>query len=521
MDTLVGYVNTTTANNYTPLTYKWYVDGIQRATTGNFSYRYVTLPAVPLPRTFTTKLIATNSVGCADSVSGTLQMNPTAKSVFVITNPNACIPFVANITDNSTYAANYSWYLNGILVSNSATPSINITSPNTTYTITLIVSNSYACKPDTSVVTFRTRVMPKAIFSLNNTLGCTGQLNVITTNSSQNANAYEWEWGDGTANSIQTNPTHLFTSIGTYRITLTAKDGVCTDTTSRVVIVARKPAVNFMASSAKHCDTSTIRLINTTSNADSYLWILSNGMTSTAQSPTFTLLPSNTPYTVQLIAYNQQGCSDSLTKPNYIRVLPPPVGDFYINPSPTISIPDYTFSYTNLTLNSILYQYTWSLGDGTFANTRDVPDHLYADTGSYPIQLIVLDTSTNCTDTVIKIARIQGYPGYLYVPNAFYPNSIRTEFKSFKPLGKGLADYELQIFDSWGKLLFRTTKLDANGTPVEGWDGIFKGKTMPQDAYAWYIKARFRNGKAWGGMQYNQRESGSQGHTFGTITLFR
>ena len=521
LDTLVGYVNTTTANNYTPLTYKWYVDGIQRATTGNFSYRYVTLPNVPLPRTFITKLIATNSVGCADSVSGNLQINPTAKSAFAITNPNACIPFVVNITDNSNYATIYSWYLNGTLVSNSATPSINITSPNTSYTITLIVSNSYACKPDTSSVTFRTRVMPEAIFSLNNSLGCTGQLNVITTNTSQNANAYEWEWGDGTANSIQTNPTHLYTSVGTYRIILTAKDGVCTDTTSKLVVVARKPNVNFIVNNVKNCDTASVRLINISSNADSYLWILSNGMTSTAASPTFTLPPSNTPYTVQLIAYNQQGCKDSLTKANYISVNPPPIADFYINPSPTISIPDYTFSFTNLTLNSILYQYSWSLGDGTFANTRDVPDHLYADTGSYPIQLIVLDTSTNCTDTVIKIARIQGYPGYLYVPNAFYPNSIRTEFKSFKPLGKGLAEYELQIFDSWGKLLFRSTRLDANGSPVEGWDGTFKGQSMPQDAYAWYIKAKFRSGQKWSGMKYNQNENGSQGHTFGTITLFR
>ena len=521
LDTLVGYVNTTTANNYTPLTYKWYVDGIQRATTGNFSYRYVTLLTVPFPRTFITKLIATNSVGCADSVSGNLQINPTAKSVFAITNPNACIPFVANLTDNSTYATNYSWYLNGIFVSNSATPSINITSPNTSYTITLIVSNSYACKPDTSSITFRTRVMPKAIFSLNNSLGCTGQLNVITTNTSQNANAYEWEWGDGTANSIQTNPTHLYTVIGTYRIILTAKDGVCTDTTSKLVVVARKPTVNFIVNNLKNCDTASVRLINVSSNADSYLWVLSNGMTSTTASPTFTLPPSNTPYTVQLIAYNQQGCKDSLTKANYISVNPPPIADFYINPSPTISIPDYTFSFTNLTLNSILYQYSWSLGDGTFTNTRDVPDHLYADTGSYPIQLIVLDTSTNCTDTVIKIARIQGYPGYLYVPNAFYPNSIRTEFKSFKPLGKGLAEYELQIFDSWGKLLFRSTRLDANGSPVEGWDGTFKGQSMPQDAYAWYIKAKFRSGQKWSGMKYNQNENGSQGHAFGTITLFR
>jgi PKD repeat protein len=101
-------------------------------------------------------------------------------------------------------------------------------------------------------------------------------------------------------------------------------------------VVARKPPVNFIVNNVKNCDTASVRLINVSSNADSYLWVLSNGMTSTAASPTFTLPPSNTPYTVQLIAYNQQGCKDSLTKANYISVNPPPIADFYINPSPTI-----------------------------------------------------------------------------------------------------------------------------------------------------------------------------------------
>jgi hypothetical protein len=71
------------------------------------------------------------------------------------------------------------------------------------------------------------------------------------------------------------------------------------------------------------------------------------------------------------------------------------------------------------------------------------------------------------------------------------------------------------------QLLFKSNKLDANGIPVEGWDGTFKGQPMPQDGYAWYIKAVFRNGQKWSGMKYNQKENGSRGHTFGKITLFR
>ncbi|MFN8244894.1 MAG: PKD domain-containing protein [Ferruginibacter sp.] len=521
LDTTISYVNTSYANAYTPLTYQWYVDGTLQATSGNFTHQYLTPVSTPLPRTYTTSLIATNSVGCRDTAQGTVQINPLPKSIFNIINPNDCIPFVANITNTSTYTDNYAWYLNGVQVSTDPNPVINITQANTNYTIMLIATNSYGCRPDTSSVSFRSRVMPIARFRLNDTLGCSSQLNIVTTNQSQNATSYSWDWGDASPNSNLPNPTHLYTALGTYRITLTASDGTCQDTTSKVVVVAQKPIVDFSADNPRTCDTAAVHFTNLTTFADSYQWIFSNGQTSTEISPTVIFPPSNSLYTVQLIAYNTIGCKDSLTKANYIRSIIPPAADFSIEPSATISIPNYTFSFVNITANSALYKYAWFLGDGSFRNTRDVLNYQYADTGSYPVKLIVLDTSTNCLDTVIKIARIEGYPGFLYVPNAFYPNSIQNQFRSFKPLGKGLAEYELQIFDSWGKLLFRTTRLDAGGSPVDGWDGMFNGKPMPQDAYAWKIKAKFRNGQMWSGMVYDQNEKGAPGHTFGTVTLFR
>jgi gliding motility-associated-like protein len=88
-------------------------------------------------------------------------------------------------------------------------------------------------------------------------------------------------------------------------------------------------------------------------------------------------------------------------------------------------------------------------------------------------------------------------------------------------LGKGLASYTFQVFDAWGKLLFQSSELDAAGSPVAGWDGTFKGTPMPQDAYAWRISARFRNGRQWDGMSYSNNLDPKPGNTFGTVTLFR
>ena len=524
LDTIVNYTNTSYANFYTPIRSSFFVDGTPQVVTGTFSYHYITPATTNLPRTFNTMLVATNTVGCTDTARGYVQMNPTATASFTLNNPNDCIPFVASITENSTYATNYQWYLNGVLESTDQNPTINITSANTNYTVKLVVSNGYACRPDIITFSFRTRVMPKAIFTVNDTLGCTGYLNVVIHNQSLNANAYVWQWGDATPDNYTTNPTHLYSNIGQYNIYLIAKDGVCQDTMSKRVYVALKPVVDFSGDNLLTCDTARVLFTNLTTNADSYLWQFSGNAipsTSTLAEPYVLFPPSNTPYTITLNATNIAGCKAALTKANYIKSIIPPPSDFYVNPSTTILIPNYSFGFTNLTPNSPLYQYSWSFGDNTFASTRDISSHQYSDTGSFPVMLIVLDTSTRCLDTTIKVVRIEGKPGYLYVPNAFYPNSIQPKFKSFKPLGKGLADYQLEIFDSWGTLLFKTTLLDASGIPVEGWDGTYKGKAMPQDGYAWRIKAKFRNGSQWSGMIYNQNETGASGHTFGTVTLFR
>ena len=245
LDTIVNYTNTSYANYYTPISSSFFVDGVPQPVTGVFNHHFITASSTPLPRIFNTMLVATNIVGCTDTARGTVQMNPTATASFTLTNPTACIPFVANIIQNSTYATNYQWYLNGVLVSIDRNPTINITAANTNYTIKLVVSNSYACRPDVAIFTFRTRVMPIAIFTVDDSLGCVGYLNVVTHNQSLNANAYIWQWGDTSPDNYTTNPTHLFTNLGQYRIFLIAKDGVCQDTMSKVVNVALKPIVDF------------------------------------------------------------------------------------------------------------------------------------------------------------------------------------------------------------------------------------------------------------------------------------
>ncbi len=519
-DTTISYFNTSTYNDFGPLTYRWFVNGNLAGTLGNFTYRYLTAPNVPLPVQFETRLVATNSVGCSDTATAILQMNPDPRAAFVLTNLDQCVPFVPAVNNASVNADRYEWFLNAVLVDTARVPRFTIRNAATAYTVRLIVYNRFDCRPDTASFSFVSRSKPIAAFRLNDTLGCTGYLNVITTNTSQFASFYRWDWGDATLGSSFTSPTHAYNRNGRYLITLVASDGICTDTTSRYVVVSEKPVVDFDADVKTSCDSARVQFSNLTRNAVNYTWYFGDGQRSDAINPYHVFAPSNGLYAVSLLAINADGCRDSLTKAGLIRAIVIPDAGFVINPGSVISIPNYSFSFLNTTLDNPMYKYLWNLGDGTTGSTRDIT-HKYADTGTYPVKLIVVDFNTGCPDTVIKTVRIEGQPGYLYVPNAFYPNSLQNQFRWFRPLGKGLKDYRLQVFDAWGKLLFETTELDAAGSPVVGWDGTYKGQPMPQDAYAWRITAVFRNGRKWEGMSYTQNEKGLPGHTFGTVTLFR
>jgi gliding motility-associated-like protein len=76
----------------------------------------------------------------------------------------------------------------------------------------------------------------------------------------------------------------------------------------------------------------------------------------------------------------------------------------------------------------------------------------------------------------------------LFVPNAFSPNADGNN-DTLKVLGKGIAEIEFAIYNRWGELIFKTH--DAK----QGWDGTYKGEKSEPAVYAWYVKARMRNGK--------------------------
>ena len=133
----------------------------------------------------------------------------------------------------------------------------------------------------------------------------------------------------------------------------------------------------------------------------------------------------------------------------------------------------------------------------------------------YDVCLILIDENSQfqCADTFCIEPRLfVDYFKGLYVPSALAPNANSGETSCFLPKGRSLTEYNLQIFDTWGNLVWQTTKLDNTGKPEIGWDGTSKGLPVPQGTYVWKIYAKFSDGNIWPGID---------GKTTGPIYLIR
>ncbi len=128
----------------------------------------------------------------------------------------------------------------------------------------------------------------------------------------------------------------------------------------------------------------------------------------------------------------------------------------------------------------------------------------YLNDGNIPNPVAVLDDSilfkvsfrdeNNClaTDTVfIKVKEVICGDPYVYVPNAFTPNSDgnNDRFKPYYPLSL-VTDVYFAVYDRWGNVIFETTDLDD-----QGWDGTYKGERLATDVYVFWLKARCLNGE--------------------------
>lgn len=120
-------------------------------------------------------------------------------------------------------------------------------------------------------------------------------------NTSEHAREFLWDFGDGSENSTQKHPTHLYEDGGTYTVTLTAYNGELSEEISEDITVTGTPAAAFTYEADEE-DPLTIHFENLSNNSDQYSWDFGDGSdVSTEENPSHTYATTGT-YTVTLTA---------------------------------------------------------------------------------------------------------------------------------------------------------------------------------------------------------------------------
>lgn len=355
-----------------------------------------------------------DSNGCQTSDTTTIFINPTPVANFG--NTAVCNGNVTEFSDSSTTSSGtintWSWdFGDGSPLDTTQNPS-HIYSLSGNDTATLIISNNYGCK-DTISKAILVFYNPLAGFTYSNV--CFGDSMAFTDTSSVVAPAtivsYLWTFGDNGATSSIQNPAHLYSSAGTYSVTLTVKTSdSCTNTASSTVTVFDAPQSNFSFNNS--CMLDSVVLTNSSLNPvtgtiSSWAWDFGDG----SPTDTITWSPQHAysnagNYTVSLITYSSNlGCADTLK--DTITIFSLPVANFNFD---TVCLNDSTFFIDLSTLsNDSITGWIWNFGDGTPANVNKNPSHLYATCGAFNTTLVAV-SSNGCRDTISKTVTVHCLP---------------------------------------------------------------------------------------------------------------
>ncbi|NCD70840.1 PKD-like domain-containing protein [Mucilaginibacter agri] len=223
-------------------------------------------------------------------------------------------------------------------------------------------------------------------------------------------------------------------------------------------------------------------------------------------------------YYVSIIA-GSTGCGDAPASAlREFNVAPTPAPRFTYTADNNYNVTFYNNTPDAGVAPASTIKYKWDFGDGSARDTNYIPATHHYDITRAPFTVTLTATTpgTNCFDVYTNSVELK-FHGDLFMPNAFIPTSANRELNTYRVKGFGMKTWHMQIFNNFGQLIWESTKLDANGSPTEGWDGTYKGQIVEQGVYIWQITATLLNGEDWRGVSVN----GSTPSKTGPIHLIR
>ena len=350
------------------------------------------------------QLIITTASGCTDTVTVLQGIKASVKPIpnFSATPRDACAKEVISFTDLSTGTITDWHWLFGDGGESAEQNPVHSYEDTGYFNITLIVSNN-GCM-DTIVFNNYIHIKPPiAVFDV--TLSCADHFTPVFTDHSIGADEWHWDFGDGSSSNAQ-NPTHTYSSVGTYTVSLTVVNHTtgCDYTKTNTFTIADEHAA-FTAAQTEICKNTsadfTATSVHTPPAIVNYEWDYGDGATGTGATSSHVYVQAGL-YTVKLIITDVNGCKDTLTRNQYIKVNGPTAN---FAPSVPGSCLMTAITFTDQSVSDgthAINQWHWYYGDGIDEILTTPPfTHSYNSAGIYGVTLVLTDTY-GCTDSITR-----------------------------------------------------------------------------------------------------------------------
>ena len=340
---------------------------------------------------------------------------------FVPDNSTVCKGNTVNFTGvniNAALIASWQWDFGDGHFSTTAVTASHEYDVTGIYTVSLIITDVLGCsdtsKRDISVFGPTAQFFPSvsAICLYDN--GPISFADSSATDGTHSLVKRIWNYGDGTIDSTTPAPyTHQYRAAGSYDVSLTVADNYgCRDSIIKYAsVVISDPIADFYSPDTATCIDKPVRFINTSSGNDlQYLWSFGDSVHSADKDPVHPYEKTGT-YIVRLLAIDQYGCKDSVSKNTYIDISIPRAM-FFVSDSFS-TCPPLLVKFTDSSSN--YRSVKWDFGDGN-SSTLENPSHYYTLPGIYFAKLIVTGPG-GCVDSTRQRINVRGPRGsFSYVP---------------------------------------------------------------------------------------------------------
>jgi gliding motility-associated-like protein len=311
--------NTTNTNNYV-----WdFGDGIVASGTTALPHSYTA-------GIYNPKLIAKDKNGCAASTELADKIIIDSLNIAIKGIPSlVCDSALINFTpDVFNYAESkigtplsYKWDFgtgNAADTANSKNPSFRYTVPGT-YVVKFSVNSQYGCSKQTTANVVVNQKAHGAITAVNEI--CEDG-SVQFTGSANPTGNLQWNWNFANGNtSVQQNPTsQIYTTPGSYSVTMTVNRNGCIDTVTHLLVVNARPVINASPKQYVLCFGDSVQL--SSGGGGIYLWSPPSALNNSAIANPMASPATSTKYKVQVTS--NKGCvntdSVSITVAQRIKV---------------------------------------------------------------------------------------------------------------------------------------------------------------------------------------------------------